>query len=48
MMHGEHHLEEIMWQERIGREALADLLEAYEPSYLVAVVSADERLAEGG
>ena len=35
MLHGEHHLEEIMWQERLSREALDDLLQAYS-QHLVA------------
>ena len=44
MLHGEHHLEEIMWQERIGREVLSDLLEQYE-EYLIAMVTPDEDVA---
>ena len=38
MFHGEHHLEEIMWQERLSRDVLADLLQAYE-ELLVCVVT---------
>ena len=38
MFYGEHHLEEIMWQERLGREQIEDLLEAYE-EHLVSCVT---------
>ncbi|KOO31229.1 hypothetical protein Ctob_005470 [Chrysochromulina tobinii] len=38
MFHGEHHLEEIMWQERLSRDVLMDLLQAYE-ELLVCVVT---------
>ena len=41
MLYGEHHFDEIMWQERLGREALHELLAAYE-QYLVLVVCPDE------
>ena len=41
MLHGEHHVEEIMWQERLGREVLNELVSAYSES-LVAVVTPDE------
>mgnify|MGYP003330527725 CR=1 FL=1 len=43
MLYGEHHLEEIMWQERLGREPLADLLAHYESAaYLLTIVTTDE------
>lgn len=38
MMFGEHHLEEMMWQERLSRDVLSDLLRSYE-EYLVCVVT---------
>jgi hypothetical protein len=38
MLHGEHHLEEIMWQERLSRDVLEDLLEAYS-EHLIPVVT---------
>ena len=38
MFHGEHHLEEIMWQERLSREVLNDLLRAYD-DYIITVVA---------
>ena len=41
MLHGQHHLEEMMWHEKLGRERVHDLLEAYAP-YLVSVVTVDE------
>jgi hypothetical protein len=38
MFHGEHHLEEIVWQEKLPRESLDDLLDAYK-QYLVTCVT---------
>ena len=38
MLYGEHHLEEIMWQERLSRDVLDELLKAYD-RHLVAVAT---------
>lgn len=46
MLHGEHHLEEIVWQERLARDTLHDLLRAYD-SYLVSIVTIDDGLGAG-
>ena len=43
MFYGEHHLEEILWQERLSREVLRELLAAYE-AYLVPIVCTDDNL----
>ena len=37
MLHGEHHLEEILWQERLGREVLDELLSAFEEHLITCV-----------
>ena len=39
MLNGEHHLEEIAWQEGIERAALADMLRAYETDYLTCFMT---------
>ena len=38
MLYGEHHLEEIMWQERLSRDVLEELLKAYD-RYLLPVAT---------
>ena len=38
MLYGEHHLEEIMWQERLSRDVLEELLKAYD-RYLLSVAT---------
>ena len=38
MLHGEHHVEEILWEERLTRNVLDDLIQAYSP-YLVAIAT---------
>ena len=38
MLHGEHHVDEILWKERLSRDVLADLLRAYS-DWLVCVVT---------
>ena len=42
LFYGEHHFEEILWQERLSRDALADLLRAYE-EHLITVVTHSEQ-----
>lgn len=39
MLNGEHHLEEIAWQEGIDRATLGDMLQAYEKDYLTCIVT---------
>ncbi|KAL1523012.1 hypothetical protein AB1Y20_017974 [Prymnesium parvum] len=39
MLNGEHHLEEIAWQEGADRAALADMLRAFENDYLTCIVT---------
>lgn len=41
MLHGEHHLEEILWQEDLDRPALLDMLQAYDGKCLTCFVTPD-------
>ena len=35
MLHGEHQIEEIVWQERVSRDAIEDMLHAYDEHLVV-------------
>jgi len=46
LFHGEHHLEEIMWQERLSRDVVADLLRTYD-EHLITIVTQGDGFSRG-